>query len=714
MLKLIQKHLSDNDISYQALGFHSFYKIIIIFSFCNLLFSEGLWSQYQVLEDLEKMLPELTADTEIIDALNKLSYEYYMIDIEKAEMYSLRALQKSKEINYQYGISQALNYLSIAYAVKGNQLKSIELNEESLKIAEEMGESFLISNASNDLGVSYNELGFSAKALQLFQTSLKYSAKTKDDKLTCFTLENIAYLYYDLGEEKKAEEYGQRIIEIAEKSDHHMLQSYPDLFLARDLIEEGEYEEALLAYDDAYIKSYGLIEKSSICLEQAYILELQEKYSAAEDKILKALKLINRAGNKEELQWTTIAHANVLIKSGQFEKAIFTINEILTEKAEIQINPTFSKELLGLRMEAYRSTGDFEAAANDFDEYLILQDSIFSKQKLKLITEVETKYKLEEKEKENQFLRIQSDNDEVLLAEQRRNAGYLGLLILFLFLLLLFLYRSYRNKQAFNSKLKQQVALQTKELKQYNEQLKESNEELERFAFIASHDLKTPLRTIISFTGLLERKLKSYENESVNEYVSYIKTAGVRMNELIVDVLEYSRLSSSDESNKKDAIDPNILLNEVLSSFSNYLKEKNAEVIKVNDLPYLSAHKSSISLLFQNLIENSIKYNESDKPSIKIHTEEKGEFVSIYFEDNGIGIPEEYQEKIFGMFSRLHNQGEYEGSGLGLSTCKKIVEKLNGEIIVESTVGEGSIFEIVLPQSIIVSEAVFKSLKISR
>jgi len=143
------------------------------------------------------------------------------------------------------------------------------------------------------------------------------------------------------------------------------------------------------------------------------------------------------------------------------------------------------------------------------------------------------------------------------------------------------------------------------------------------------------------------------------------------------------------------------------------MEERNAELIKLNDLPYINAHKSSLGLLFQNLIENSIKYNESDKPVTKIYTKEENKSISIFIEDNGIGIPEEYHSKVFGMFSRLHNQGEYEGSGLGLSICKKIIDKLNGDIIIHNKEGGGSVFEILLPKSIVVSELPSESLELS-
>lgn len=219
-------------------------------------------------------------------------------------------------------------------------------------------------------------------------------------------------------------------------------------------------------------------------------------------------------------------------------------------------------------------------------------------------------------------------------------------------------------------------------LEEKTKQLLLSNQELERFAYIASHDLKTPLNNIISFSLLLKKELKDIVNPKVHQYFGFIQDGSVKMNQLIKDVLEYSKLSATvvDE----ELIDLNELVNEIKISISEYINERNA-IIKVNNtLPTIKSNHAKMYLLFKNLIENGIKYNESFIPTVEIDVKKEAEYYLFIIADNGIGINEEFHASIFNMFSRLHNSSQYEGTGLGLSLSKKIVEGLSGSIYVES------------------------------
>ncbi|MFK7931882.1 MAG: ATP-binding protein, partial [Saprospiraceae bacterium] len=136
---------------------------------------------------------------------------------------------------------------------------------------------------------------------------------------------------------------------------------------------------------------------------------------------------------------------------------------------------------------------------------------------------------------------------------------------------------------------------------------------------------------------------------------------------------------------------------ELQAMLASTIEEKNAEIIITNPLPSVFANRSSIVLLFQNLLENAIKYNQSDVPTVKISSQKQVGSFSIVIEDNGIGISQEYHDEIFVMFARLHSQQTYEGTGLGLATCKKIVDQLNGTISLSSEINKGSVFTINLP-----------------
>jgi signal transduction histidine kinase/ligand-binding sensor domain-containing protein len=229
---------------------------------------------------------------------------------------------------------------------------------------------------------------------------------------------------------------------------------------------------------------------------------------------------------------------------------------------------------------------------------------------------------------------------------------------------------------------------------QANIQLEKKNKELEEFVYIASHDLKEPLRTTSGFVDLFQKQYKGKLDKKADQYLSYITQASDRMKRLIDDLLDYSRAGNKKEL---EPVDCNIVLQEVLADLGIALREAGAE-IKADRLPVINAYPTGIKQLFQNLITNGIKFRKKDvPPRIQISAQIKNDSWKFSFSDNGIGISGQHQEKIFIIFQRLHTRKEYEGSGIGLAHCKKIVELHNGNIWVESTPGEGSNFYFTLP-----------------
>lgn len=222
------------------------------------------------------------------------------------------------------------------------------------------------------------------------------------------------------------------------------------------------------------------------------------------------------------------------------------------------------------------------------------------------------------------------------------------------------------------------------------------NDELERFAYIASHDMKEPLRMIFSFLGLLQKKYSDKLDEKGNEYVNYAKDGAERMTKLIDDILLYARTGSEETENEK--INLNDLMDYILKLQFAVIKEKNAVIIYSN-LPVIFAKKTPIETLFYNLITNALKYQLPDsKPEVNIGCEETENEYLIKISDNGIGINKEYYEKIFTMFGRAVGKSEYPGTGIGLAICKKIVEMHGGEIWVESELGIGTTFFLTFPK----------------
>lgn len=234
-------------------------------------------------------------------------------------------------------------------------------------------------------------------------------------------------------------------------------------------------------------------------------------------------------------------------------------------------------------------------------------------------------------------------------------------------------------------------------LQEYAQQLEKSNKELTEFAHIASHDLKAPLRGIVSFAQLFERKNKTKFDDLDLEYFNFIKTNASQSVRLIDDLLNYAKI----DKNLGDPVDVDMTCSVEVAKMNlrAVIEDKNADII-CDNLPIVVGHSSLFSQLLQNLIGNGLKYNKSLKPIIQIGMTQSGTNDCVFWvKDNGIGIAPQHQPKVFAMFHRLHGQTEYDGTGIGLAFCSRIVEAYGGRIWLESEVGIGSTFFFTLPKA---------------
>lgn len=259
--------------------------------------------------------------------------------------------------------------------------------------------------------------------------------------------------------------------------------------------------------------------------------------------------------------------------------------------------------------------------------------------------------------------------------------------------------------------LEQKVAERTRDLQQANQDLERSNAELEQFAYVASHDLQEPLRKIRTFTNMLEGELQRENLSKSQFYIERIWQSSSRMQELIRDLLDFSKLNRNDKA-QFETVNLNDIARQILGDLELTIAQKGA-VIHVGDLPQIEASTLQMSQLFYNLVGNALKFTRAGvKPEVQIASSiaeapllaqhnlptDTGIYYHLVFTDNGIGFMNEYAQQIFTIFQRLHHRNTFEGTGIGLALCKKVALNHHGCIYAEGTEGEGATFHVLLPQ----------------
>jgi PAS domain S-box-containing protein len=248
-------------------------------------------------------------------------------------------------------------------------------------------------------------------------------------------------------------------------------------------------------------------------------------------------------------------------------------------------------------------------------------------------------------------------------------------------------------------KLELKVRERTAKLNILVEELKRSNGELKQFAYVTSHDLQEPLRTISSFTQLLKRRYENKLDKDADEFIDYIVDGANRMQIMIRALLDYSRVNTRNSEFKSSNFEG--ILDQTMNSLKTAIDESHA-IITRDSLPMLMVDDKQMIQLFQNLISNAIKFRSEDK-NLKIHVSCQNQGNNNYIfsvSDNGIGIESQFKDRIFEVFQRLHTRDEYSGTGIGLAICKKIVERHGGQIWIESELGAGSTFYFTLPTNL--------------
>lgn len=321
--------------------------------------------------------------------------------------------------------------------------------------------------------------------------------------------------------------------------------------------------------------------------------------------------------------------------------------------------------------------------------YAAASDSAQVQKRQQNLDQLKMAYELEKTEQENEYLKEQRAKDRVIIGQRNTVMVVGAAALLLLILVIILIYRDLQRKQSYNQQLETTVAQRTEALQQANKDLEQANYELSTLSYIASHDIKEPIRVLSNYVGLIRKRLPEELKNGLKDYFEIIQTSSRQLYTLIEDFMRYSELARQ-ENGEAEQIDMHLFIQNLTKTLGpgEYATGK----IDYQGLDVVRVNRSMLFLVLKNLIENGLKYNKSEQPEVLVSRTRQGAHLALRVTDNGIGIPEPFQEKIFEAFKRLHSRAEYGGTGLGLAIVKLAVGKLGGEIQLESEEGKGSTF----------------------
>lgn len=596
------------------------------------------------------------------------------------ESYDMLLLQKASFLlgqsqvdleEYQPALETLLKYLDIAPVKEDPELQA---------------------KAYVEIATIYTQYGDFEKALDYRLEAFEYFELSGNEWYVINSNYELGRLYFQLEQFKNAEKYFSQCYAIARDGEN-------DHILYACLAALGSVHEKLGELDTSVRynqQSLALADSIGYQLGVAFALQnigtnktKQKRYWSAEQDLRKALDLFQSLNFKNGQVSTMQYLSELYAEQDRAEEAIAVLEEGLVVAREVNHRQKISDfyKKLGL---LYERVGNMSKSVDFLKKHTELKEILIDEKTLDDLANRSSRYELEKKEMEVKNLQEKSKREQ----EINRMYNLLSALIalFFLSMAILFFYWFRRQKQ-YSLKLSKVNAT----IQRQNRKLESLNRKIEQYAYVASHDLKEPIRTIGSFIELLDKRYQHVFDDRAQEFMHFITDAVSRMKRMLDDLLQYSRIDR--EEAPMEVVPSSEIIRYVEQSLRQKIEEKGAEmIVHEADLPEVVGNQTQLTRLFQNLISNAVKFSGKEKPIVEIGCTRQDDHLRFFIKDNGIGIPPEYQKKIFEMFTRLHSRKTYEGTGIGLASCKKIVDRHGGDIWVESTPGKGSTFFVKMPR----------------
>lgn len=656
--------------------------------------------QDKIQELLQRIDDYPERDTGYTNLLFEAAVYYLNVDRDESREYAEEMRFISSDLGHKDGIAAATNILGACYWYDGDNDKALEEFGTAMELYEELNNDEKVILLTNNMGLVHGKDHEYYKAYTMHKKAYEDARDKGYHYLEMLALHNKSYDLYGNRNYKSAYEEGAKLIALMEEYkdiDHQRLGGLkangiasqistgihlmdvedvlPYVRMAEDAIKEGElaaYESSILRlslgeWKQANGEHTGAIQEYNQVLRTISLDQFGSKHMEAHLGLLRA--------------YLSLRNTRDAIQHG--EKAISLIDNNADPQERMDIYDHLSQ--------AYWEAGDHDRAIEYGLVHRAYNDSLNVLINDNRITEADYLANVNSTLLENQKLTLQAEASSNAL--RNRNVSVLTLLSLLGLLSAITWYIVKRNKRRATEvvHLEKKVKQSTQHLVDKNADLKEKNNELERFAYIASHDLKEPLRNIHGFVKLIEMKAGDDFDEKLSSYFGYVKSNAAQMQRLINDVLNYTKLSQQEiEIVPMD-------LNKLVGAIASQTDRPNAIVVG-DDLPTINGPVQIIKMVLERLIENGLKFNDSDSPEVKVSYADGDQYHIINVVDNGIGIPVSYHDKVFDMFERLHSRERYEGSGIGLAMCQKAMDRIGGMISVRSVDGKGARFTISFPK----------------
>jgi len=547
------------------------------------------------------------------------------------------------------------------YQALGDYNRAYEYELAGLQLYEAQKDSSGIAHSLYNIGTNFFNQERYEQALEYYEKS-KTICEALDDQQNIYScLDAIGSVYLELGDREKSYAYSLRSLDLAKRIN---------------------YRTGI---------AYAL---GNIATDQSY----QGNFVEAETSLLESIRLKKELENTWGVMGGMLALVEVYLKSEAYQKALPLLEDVNQMAQRIDSKPRLLQSYESYS-EVYRRMGRHQKANEYLRAYVAIKDSMLNEQTVQQLGQTKTRYEVEMREREIALLKTENE----LLAKNEtiqdlRLYLFLGVAA-FLFIASILLLKNYKQQQKTSRVLAEKNTLmveKNEEIERKNMQLENSNKELEQFAYIASHDLKEPLRTISSYTTLLDRRYSEKLDKSGKEFMFFITDAASRMQVLLDDLLTYSRAGTQPHTLEEISMEDVVLITQ--SNLQQQILDQKATIkIKSENLPLVMANRSQMAQLMQNLIGNAIKFKGTEDPIVEIDCIQENGMAIFSVKDNGIGIEDQYLGKVFEMFRRLHTRDQYEGTGIGLATCKRIIDRHKGKLWVKSEYGKGSTFYFSVP-----------------